>query len=107
MPNSTLIKTAALQLGMRLAKEVYDPYGQLLMRAGTVLGERQIKALRTWGIEEVSVAVDPSPGSALEHPEAVAAVCRLIDDRFSLSNLDHPAVQTLYALCLNRALERL
>ncbi len=103
------MQLAGIQPGMRLAKDVYDPYGQILMRAGTVLNERQIRALRTWGIAKVAIApAVPSPGSDLDqHPQRIAAICHLLDEQFSLSNHDHPAIQALYNLCLNRALERL
>lgn len=89
--------------GMRLAKDIYDPHGIVLLRAGIQVSERQIRALKSWGILEVPIAPDGGPPPP--PPPAVAAEIRgMLDTQFSLSNLDHPAVRALYDICLERAL---
>ncbi|NEX23122.1 hypothetical protein G3480_22955 [Thiorhodococcus mannitoliphagus] len=91
--------------GMHLAKDIYDPNGNVLMRSGAEITERLIKALRSWGISEVAIktAADEDPGM-IRDPKAVAEIRALLDQQFSLSNRDHPMIQALYDLCLDRAL---
>ncbi|WP_236786197.1 hypothetical protein [Allochromatium tepidum] len=92
---------------MRLAKDVHDPHGQILIRAGVVLGERQIRALRSWGVAEVAIVQDEDAvDSGIRDPEIIDEIRRSIDIQFSLSNRDHPVIQALQALCLSRALDR-
>jgi hypothetical protein len=101
------MRLAEIQPGMRLAKDVHDPHGQILIRAGVVLGERQIRALRSWGVTEVGIVQDEDrTDSTIRDPKAIAEIRRSIDIQFSLSNRDHPMIQALHALCLNRALDR-
>lgn len=96
-----------IQPGMRLARDVHDPHGQILIRAGIVLGERQIRALRSWGVTEVVIVRDEDTAdSGIRDPKAIDEIRRLIDTQFSLSNRDHPVIQALHALCLSRALDR-
>ncbi|NEV62969.1 hypothetical protein [Thiorhodococcus minor] len=91
--------------GMRLAKDVYDPNGNVLMRSGTVVTERLVKALRSWGIDEVTIEADAEDAaSAMLDPKTAAEIRALLDQQFSLSNRDHPVIQALYGLCLERAL---
>jgi len=102
------MRLAEIQPGMRLAKDVHDPHGQILIRAGVVLGERQIRALRSWGVVEVGIAPDESAtDSGGRDPKAIAEIRHSIDMQFSLSNRDHPVIQALRTLCLDRALDRL
>ena len=101
------MRLAEIQPGMRLAKDVHDPHGQILIRSGVVLGERQIRALRSWGVAEVAIAQDEGTAdSAVRDPKAIAEIRHSIDIQFSLSNRDHPMIQALHTLCLNRALDR-
>ena len=92
--------------GMQLAKDVQDPNGHVLIRAGVRMTERHLKACRSWGILDVAVqlAEEPEPGAASD-PSALADMRALLDQQFSLSNRDHPAIQALYDICLQRAVE--
>ncbi|MBK1724054.1 hypothetical protein [Thiocystis violacea] len=94
-----------IQSGMLLGKDVYDPNGHILMRAGVRITERHIKAFKSWGIQEASIAPDadgaPEP---VRDPKAVAEIHALLDTQFSLSNRGHPVVEVIYDLCLQRAL---
>lgn len=94
-----------IEPGMRLAKDVYDPHGTVLLRAGILISERHIRALTSWGIHEVTIAPDGDPAHTQPPPVAAEIRARL-DTQFSLSNRDHPAVQALYDICLERALGR-
>jgi hypothetical protein len=93
--------------GMRLARDLHDPNGHVLIRAGVTITERQIKACKSWGIQEASIAPDESlPPREIQDPKVAAEIRQLVDNQFSLSNIDHPAVQMLRALCLQRALDQ-
>ncbi|MBK1718965.1 hypothetical protein [Thiocystis violacea] len=94
-----------IQPGMRLAKDIHDPHGHILMRAGLAITERQIRAFKSWGIHEVEITSDEAPNPReIRDPKAIAEIHQLLDTQFSLSNLDHPTVQALHQLCLRRAL---
>jgi hypothetical protein len=92
--------------GMELSKDVYDPNGGILMRAGVQLTERHIKAFKSWGIQEISIRSTASAPPDAPDPATATEMRELLDARFGLSNLDHPAVQALYQICLERALDR-
>ena len=95
----------AIQPGMRLAKDVFDPNGNVLIRAGVTITERQIKAFKSWGIQEVAVISDETTyPQEVKDPKAIAEIRQLIEQQFSLSNLDHPMIERLRDLCLKRAL---
>ncbi|MCK7579030.1 MAG: hypothetical protein MZV65_27075 [Chromatiales bacterium] len=92
---------------MRLARDVHDPHGQILIRAGVILGERQIRALRSWGVAEVAIVQDEDgTDSGIRDPRAIDEIRHAIDIQFSLSNRDHPMIRALHVLCLDRALDR-
>jgi len=101
-----------LQPGMKLNSAVHDSSGRLLAKADTVLTEKQIKVLKTWGItgayikngEETSEQqATPSPPSAaaLEQAEEIASYL------FSLANREHPAMQQLYDISVQRMASKL
>ncbi|QGU32131.1 hypothetical protein [Thermochromatium tepidum] len=101
------MRLTEIQPGMRLAKDVHDPQGRILIRAGVVLSERQIRLLRSWAVADVCIARDEEAGDlGRRHPEISDELLRSIDTQFSLSNRDHPVIQALQAFCLSRMLER-
>jgi hypothetical protein len=90
--------------GMILGADVYDPNGLVLLRAGTTINERSIRALKCWGITEVPIsACDAQPTDTAERHRSHQALREMLDTHFALSNLEHPAMQALYELCLERA----
>ncbi len=92
---------------MRLAKDIHDPNGNVLIRAGVSITERHIKAFKSWGIHDIPICSDDGPPrSEVRDPKAIAEIRQLLDSQFSLSNLDHPVVQALHALCLQRILHQ-
>ncbi|TCT22336.1 hypothetical protein [Thiobaca trueperi] len=94
-----------IAVGMRLARDIHDPHGCLLVRAGVLITDRHLKAFKSWGIQDIAIASDetstPIPS---RDPAVVMELRELLDAQFSLSNPDHPAVQALYQICLERAL---
>lgn len=93
-------------VGMLLAKDVHDPNGAILIRAGVALTERHLKALKSWGVEHIAIqsAEELPPSLAAMDPSFIAETRTHLDLQFSLSNPDHPAVNALYEICLERTL---
>lgn len=52
------ISTEAIQSGQTLASAVHDRSGRLLIPAGMVLQDKQIRVLLSWGISTVEVVED-------------------------------------------------
>ena len=50
-----VVKIKELTLGVVLSKDIKDVNGRLLLKASTVIEEKQLKILRAWGVTEVSV----------------------------------------------------
>ncbi|EXJ15865.1 hypothetical protein [Imhoffiella purpurea] len=93
--------------GMLLAKDVCDPNGNPLIRAGTIVTGRHIRALKSWGIGEIAIQSDaPPPAMAPRDPAELAELKAMLDVQFSLSNPEHPAMRALYDICLERALSQ-
>ncbi len=99
------MRSNEIQPGMRLAKSIYDPNGNILMRAGAVITQRHLKAFKSWGILEASIQPDAetSHGPTADLV-ATAEIRALLESQFSLSNLEHPVVQAIHDLCLARAI---
>jgi HD-like signal output (HDOD) protein len=55
-----------LQTGMILADDVLNPRGQVLIPNGTVIEDKHLRGLTTWGIKSVSVTPSTAPESAIE-----------------------------------------
>ncbi|WP_420844248.1 hypothetical protein [Lamprobacter modestohalophilus] len=93
-----------IQTGMVIGADVYDPNGLVLLRAGTMITERTIRALKCWGIAEapISISGETVPDTAEQHRSHQALIA-MLDAQFALSNLGHPVIQALYGLCLERA----
>lgn len=93
-----------IQSGMVIGADIYDPNGLVLLRAGTIIDERTIRALKCWGITEapISISGDTVPDPAEQH-RSHQALTEIFDAHFALSNLEHPVIQALYGLCLERA----
>jgi hypothetical protein len=93
-----------VQPGMSLGADIYDPNGLILLRAGAIIDQRSIRALKCWGIAEVPVSDGENcAADTQEQHRAHQALREMLDARFALSNLEHPVMQALYALCLERA----
>lgn len=101
-----------IQPGMKLNCNVHDSSGRLLAKADTVLTEKQIKTLKTWGISSASIedadkaieqvaAPAPPSAAAIEQAEEIA------DYLFSLANRDHIAMQQLYNISVQRLAAKL
>ncbi len=99
-----------LRPGMKLASDVIERSGRVLLRTGTEITERHLDILRKWGVVEVDAlgAVDDSPGQDLEpiDPALMAEAETKIQDLFRHTDRNHPAVSELQRLCAIRLARR-
>ncbi|WP_026142969.1 MULTISPECIES: hypothetical protein [unclassified Thioalkalivibrio] len=63
------ISTEAVQSGQTLATAVHDRSGRLLIPAGMVLQDKQIRVLLSWGISTVEVVEDEQAAANDGHDE--------------------------------------
>ena len=90
---------------MELAEDVLDGNGQPMLRNGTVLGERDLRRFRMWGIMEIEVVGDADEDDAqpaLLTPEQLAAVEPEAREVFRHAGTQHPVLARLYEECLRR-----
>ncbi|NIQ12061.1 MAG: hypothetical protein GWO23_21540, partial [Gammaproteobacteria bacterium] len=52
------IKTDQLRAGMALRQDAVHRTGRIILRAGHVLEDEDIRSLRAWGVTEVQIAGD-------------------------------------------------
>ena len=101
------VRIEDLQAGMALGEDVLDGNGQIMMKAGTELSDRDLRRFRMWGIVEVGVAgengEDGGGGIPPAIDPAVLAECEpLAQQLFSHTNLAHPLMALLYDECIHR-----
>jgi HD-like signal output (HDOD) protein len=63
MPN---ISIEHLEAGMKLADDVLNPRGQVLIPSGTAIQPKHLKGLNAWGVKSVSVTMSSVPESLIE-----------------------------------------
>jgi len=44
-----LLNINDLERGMELAEDVSNPWGMVLLKAGTIIDEKKLKAFKAWG----------------------------------------------------------
>ncbi len=90
---------------MRVAADITDTSGRLLVAAGAVLTERHLEALRTWDVPSLRIVQpeeeDPSRAAPLQ-PLSQEEEAR-VRDLFRHNDLDHPVMQILLEQSLERA----
>jgi hypothetical protein len=104
------ISFETLKPGMKLASDVIERSGRVLLRAGTEITEKHLDILRKWGVTEVDalgVSAD-SPGQELEamDPELLVEAEMKARRLFRHTDPDHPAVGELLRLCALRLARR-
>ncbi len=55
---SKSINIADFQDGLELSDPIKNKFGQVLLSAGTIIEEKHVKLLKTWGIQTISVKGD-------------------------------------------------
>jgi hypothetical protein len=100
------VPVADLVPGMVLSTDVLDRSGRFLLGAGAILGARNIRAFRAWGIETVGVAgLNPTPGAPVPpavDPAALESARRAAARRFRRANCEHAVMRQLLELYVQR-----
>ena len=106
-----LIPIDYLETGMVLKEAVADRSGRLLLPAGAVLTDKQLKIFRTWGIAEANIVRDQDDDSpeGAEHlscddPVKRAEAEEYVAELFKHNDQQHPMIQELLMVCRNRRL---
>ena len=68
------VRVDALHEGMELASDVLSNTGQVLVRSGTELSEREIRLFNMWGISDIEIEGDD--------PGLTARLLRLVNSAF-------------------------
>lgn len=95
--------------GMLLTQDAHTFKGQLLLRAGVTLTERQIETLRAWGIAEVDVEGHEEPTlddleDQLAADQALKAANAALDARFAAVR-DDPLMDEILRIAKKQLLE--
>ena len=102
-----MMPVESLTPGMELRSDVHDQSGRLLAKAETVLNEKHIKVLKTWGVThaEIKDGNEISEPQAPAKPPSAASIAQaeeIADYLFGHANREHPAMQQLYNICVQR-----
>ncbi len=86
--------------GMKIAANVCDHNGRVLLAAGTALEERHFRMFKMWGIRSVEIDNVSDPGQPVAEGSAPGnslpeEVTREIEDLFRHNRPDHPAIVVL------------
>ena len=92
-----------LKAGMKLAQDVTNFSGQVLLYEGSPLQSKDIKNFKAWGILEVAVEATSLDSSAPQKqqridPKLLAEAQNDISSLFRLANLSHPVISELMRL---------
>lgn len=95
---------------MTLAAGAKNQHGQMLLASGTVLEEKHVRILKSWGVQEADVVdvADAAEAAGSEIPtEFQTRAGEVEEQRFILADRKHPALSELFALAKNRTAKRL
>jgi len=93
-----LVNVFEARPGMMLAREVKSKEGRLLLTAGTLLGEKEIRILRMWGILEIQVVPGADTMDSGNRGEFGDEIVDFMVQWFRHNNRDDPVVRCLFDL---------
>ena len=93
--------------GMELAEDIFNLNGRILLKAGFIITQRHIQALRAWGIAEANIrGVErdnlDEPSLAAVDPEEIARIDQDLTYFFRKTDLENPIVAEIYRLVRRR-----
>lgn len=106
------MRVSELQPGMMLAQPVRDVTGRLLVGGGTLMTERVINVLKTWGVAEVDVSGEAATPWAPDSVDDIPAVLLhtaqdITSKRLRNNDLNLPFIQDVFRLSSLRLAQRL
>lgn len=105
------VQTSALQVGMKVERDVRNPDNMLLISVGCELTERHLIILESWGIPEIEVQIpeglaDPSDPLAGMDPGVVAQLTEEVRSRFWQLDEKDPGAMEVFQVILRRQARR-
>jgi len=98
-------KTADLEPGMVIARDIVTPTGHILMPAGTKLTSKHVRMLNARGIDRIAVATTDGRTAPTSSPTA-EETARQIARRFQHNDPGQPFIGELMRLCESRMSDR-
>ena len=98
--------------GMELAEDIVNFNGRMLLKAGFIITERHLQALRAWGIAEANIqgveedSLDEGSLAAVD-PEVIARIDQDLTYLFQKTDLENPIVAEIYRLVRKKDIMRL
>lgn len=104
------IRTQNTKPGMRLATDVKNHHGVMILAKGCRLTKQHIDIFRMWGIVEIEVEDKPDatltketqPIDKVKYKKAREKAMK----RYQLTNVDHPAMVEIFNLFLDRVINQ-
>jgi len=89
--------------GMELAEDIVNFDGTILLKAGSMITERQLRALWMWGITEANirgVEMDnlEEPPLPTVGPEVIKGIDQDLTNLFQKTDLSNPIIAEIYRL---------
>jgi hypothetical protein len=106
-----IIPIEDLEVGMKLAADIKNHLGQVLLGAGREITEKGLKVLKAWGITEADIeglGKEKAPGQEATRmdPALIREAEARLREQFRRTNLEHPFVQELFRLATLRMVRR-
>lgn len=104
-----MIRVSHVQPDQEISADVKDRSGRVLLLAGTVLTEKHIKIIKSWGVVEIDVVgpdlvAESGQNIAEDSSDKFREVELEVSKRFRFLNRAHPFTEELYSVCLQREL---
>ena len=91
------IRVGDLKNGMVLAEDVHDMYGRRLLTAGSIINDKNLTILQTWGITDVAIDSGSQTVSETEQEEQNSEiVSRESLELFSTVDRNDPFIQEIW-----------
>ncbi len=108
-----MMQIEQVQPGMTLHSDIHDTSGRLLTKADTVLTEKHIKTLKTWGVTQAQIKDDKEQSEAQTPDQIIPSDAEIEQAKemasylFSQTNRDHPVMQQLLSISVQQIVIRL
>ncbi|WP_319560003.1 HDOD domain-containing protein [Marispirochaeta sp.] len=95
------IRVGDLKNGMVLAEDVHDMYGRRLLTAGSVINEKNLDILKTWGISDVAVTIESKIAVGTQGQEEAEPVPEESLELFSTVDRNDPLMREIWRQSLS------
>lgn len=110
LKNMGKISIQSLQPGMVLADDA-SANGQALLAKGSTVTEKHIKTFKAWGLTEIDIEGSSEAGMASKRlneidPKLINEVESRLRHRFLHCDLEHPAIKSMFTICVLREINK-